>query len=49
MPRRGNIAKRDVLADPVYNSKWSRALSTTSCMTAKRALRRKLYTKPSTS
>ena len=21
MPRRGNIAKRDVLADPVYNSK----------------------------
>ena len=21
MPRRGNIAKRDVLADPIYNSK----------------------------
>ena len=21
MPRKGNIAKRDVLADPVYNSK----------------------------
>ncbi|MBE6841169.1 MAG: 30S ribosomal protein S7, partial [Ruminococcus sp.] len=21
MPRRGNIAKRDVLQDPVYNSK----------------------------
>ena len=21
MPRRGNIAKRDVLADPLYNSK----------------------------
>ena len=21
MPRKGNVAKRDVLADPVYNSK----------------------------
>ena len=24
MPRRGNVAKREVLADPIYNSKVDR-------------------------
>ena len=45
MSRRGNIAKRDVLADPLYNSKMvTRQVNITSCTTAKRASRRKSFT-----
>ncbi len=31
VPRKGHIAKRDVLADPIYNNKVVTKLSTTLC------------------
>ena len=44
MPRRGNIAKRDVLADPIYNSKMVTRLINNVMYDGKKALRRKSFT-----
>ena len=43
MPRRGNIAKRDVLPDPLYNSKLVTRLINSVMYDGKKALPRKLY------
>ena len=43
MPRRGNIAKRDVLADPIYNSKMVTRLVNSVMLDGKRALLRRSF------
>ena len=58
MPRRGNIAKRDVLADPIYNSKMVTRLVNSVMLDGKKGVAQKivyeafsmiclLYTSPS--
>lgn len=42
MPRRGNIAKRDVLADPIYNSKMVTRLVNSVMLDGKKASPRRL-------
>ena len=42
MPRRGNIAKRDVLADPVYNSKMVTRLINTIMYDGKKGVAQKI-------
>lgn len=44
MPRRGQIAKRDVLPDPLYNSKLVTRLINNIMYDGKRVLHRKLFT-----
>ena len=44
MPRRGNIAKRDVLPDPVYNDKVVTKLINQVMLDGKRALLKALFT-----
>ena len=41
MPRRGNIAKRDVLQDPLYNSKLVTRLINNIMLAVRRVLLRK--------
>ncbi len=42
MPRRGNIAKRDVLADPIYNSKIVTRLVNSIMLDGKRGVAQKI-------
>ena len=42
MPRRGNIAKRDVLADPVYNSKLVTKLINSIMLDGKKGVAQKI-------
>lgn len=49
MPRRGKIAKRDVLEDPIYNSKLVTRLINNVMVDGKKALPRRLFTVHSTS
>ena len=42
MPRRGNIAKRDVLADPVYNSKMVTRLINSVMLDGKKGVAQKI-------
>ena len=42
MPRRGNIAKRDVLADPIYNSKMVTRLVNSSMLDGKKGVAQKI-------
>jgi Ribosomal protein S7 len=44
VPRKGHIQKRDVLADPVYNSKVVTKLINNIMLDGKRALPRRSYT-----
>lgn len=44
MPRRGQIAKRDVLPDPLYNSKLVTRLINNIMYDGKRVSRRKSFT-----
>ena len=44
MPRRGNIAKRDVLPDPLYNSKLVTRLINNVMYDGKKVLLRRLFT-----
>ncbi len=41
MPRRGNIAKRDVLADPIYNSKMVTRLVNSVMLDGKKGVAQK--------
>ena len=43
MPRRGNIAKRDVLADPIYNSKMVTRLVNSVMLDGKKASLRRSF------
>ena len=49
MPRRGNVAKREVLADPIYNSKVVTRLVNYIMLDGKKVLRRRSFTMHSTS
>jgi len=42
MPRRGNIAKRDVLADPIYNSKMVTRLVNSIMLDGKKGVAQKI-------
>ena len=42
MPRRGNIAKRDVLADPIYNSKMVTRLVNSVMLDGKKGVAQKI-------
>ena len=42
MPRRGNIAKRDVLADPIYNSKMVTRLVNSVMLDGKKGVAQKV-------
>ena len=42
MPRRGNIAKRDVLADPLYNSKMVTRLINSIMLDGKKGVAQKI-------
>ncbi|MBQ3008891.1 MAG: 30S ribosomal protein S7, partial [Oscillospiraceae bacterium] len=42
MPRRGNIAKRDVLADPMYNSKLVTKLVNSIMLDGKKGVAQKI-------
>ena len=42
MPRRGNIAKRDVLADPIYNSKMGTRLVNSVMLDGKKGVAQKI-------
>ena len=42
MPRRGNIAKRDVLADPLYNSKLVTKLVNSIMLDGKKGVAQKI-------
>ena len=42
MPRRGNIAKRDVLADPIYNSKLVTKLVNSIMLDGKKGVAQKI-------
>lgn len=42
MPRRGNIAKRDVLADPIYNSKMVTRLVNSVMLDGKKGVSQKI-------
>ena len=42
MPRRGNIAKRDVLADPIYNSKMVTRLVNSTMLDGKKGVAQKI-------
>ena len=42
MPRRGNIAKRDILADPVYNSKLVTKLINSIMLDGKKGVAQKI-------
>ena len=42
MPRRGNIAKRDVLADPIYNSKMVTRLVNSMMLDGKKGVAQKI-------
>ena len=42
MPRRGNIAKRDVLADPIYNSKMGTRLVNSIMLDGKKGVAQKI-------
>ena len=42
MPRRGNVAKRDVLADPLYNSKMVTRLITNIMLDGKKGVAQKI-------
>ena len=42
MPRRGNIAKRDVLADPIYNSKMVTRLENSIMLDGKKGVAQKI-------
>ena len=42
MPRRGNIAKRDVLADPIYNSKMVTRLVNSVMLDGKKGIAQKI-------
>ena len=42
MPRRGNIAKRDVLADPIYNSKMVTRLINSIMLDGKKGVAQKI-------
>ncbi len=44
MPRRGNVAKREVLADPIYNSKVVTRLVNYIMLDGKKVLRRRSFT-----
>ena len=45
MPRRGNIAKRDVLADPIYNSKMVTRLVNSVMLDGKKGVAQKIQEK----
>ena len=45
MPRRGNIAKRDVLADPIYNSKMVTRLVNSIMLDGKKGVAQKIVKK----
>ncbi len=42
MPRRGNVAKRDVLADPIYNSKLVTRLTNSIMLDGKKGVAQKI-------
>ena len=42
MPRRGNVAKRDVLADPLYNSKMVTRLVNSIMLDGKKGVAQKV-------
>ena len=42
MPRRGNVAKRDVLADPLYNSKMVTRLINNIMLDGKKGVAQKI-------
>ena len=44
MPRRGNIAKRDVLPDPLYNSKFVTRLINSVMLDGKKGVAKKSFT-----
>ena len=44
MPRKGHVAKRDVLVDPIYNSKLVTRLINKIMIDGKRGLHRKFCT-----
>ena len=49
MPRRGNVAKRDVLPDPMYNSKLVTRLINNIMYDGKKGVAQKIVTKRSRS